>query len=193
MKKRSDYSRSAQLVTTAFWLSLVLGVPGGISLQAQSICPNPPEYELLRQDEDYSYLRDPACRRDRWDALKYVPLGSRSDSYLTIGGEAREWYEVFRNYNWGLSPPKYNGYLLQRLTAYGDFHVNGRVRFFIQPMSAIEAGRKGGPRPVIDESKLWFEQAFADITVAGEKENSLVMRLGRQEFYSAQAGLWTQE
>jgi hypothetical protein len=29
---------------------------------------------------------------------------------------------------------------------------------------------------VIDESKLLFEQAFADITVAAEKENSLVMR-----------------
>jgi hypothetical protein len=52
-------------------------------------------------------------------------------------------------------------------------------------MSAIEAGRKGGPRPVIDESKLWFEQAFADITLmkkAEAKEKSLVMRLGRQEF-----------
>jgi hypothetical protein len=33
-------------------------------------------------------------------------------------------------------------------------------------MSAIETGRKGGRRPVIDESKLFFERAFADITVA---------------------------
>jgi hypothetical protein len=30
---------------------------------------------------------------------------------------------------------------------------------------------KGGRRPVIDESKLFFERAFADITVAAEKEN----------------------
>jgi hypothetical protein len=43
-------------------------------------------------------------------------------------------------------------------------------------MSAIGAVRKGGPRPVIDESKLFFEQAFADITVAAKNENSLVMR-----------------
>jgi hypothetical protein len=28
---------------------------------------------------------------------------------------------------------------------------------------------------VIDESKLFFEQAFADTTVAAKKENSLVM------------------
>jgi hypothetical protein len=164
-------------------LSIVLGVSGEMNLRAQSPCPDPPDYQVLRQNEDHSYLRDDACKLDRWDSVKYVRLGSRSDSYLTIGGEAREWYEGFRNYNWGLSPPKNNAYFLQRLTAYSDFHVNGRVRFFVQLMSAIEAGRKGGPRPVIDESKLFFEQAFVDITVAADKEDSLVMRLGRQEFY----------
>jgi len=79
-----------------------------------------------------------------------------------------------------------NGYLLQRLTAYGDFHVSRHIRFFAQLTSDIEAGRNGGPRPVIDESKLWFQQAFADITLSKGtegKENPLVMRLGRQEFY----------
>jgi hypothetical protein len=172
-----------RIVTAVLWLSIVLGGSGEMNLRAQSPCPDPPDYQVLRQDEDYSYLRDDACKLDRWDSVKYVRLGSRSDSYLTIGGEAREWYEGFRNYNWGLSPPKNNAYFLQRLTAYSDFHVNGRVRFFVQLMSAIEVGRKGGPRPVIDESKLFFEQAFVDITVAADKEDSLVMRLGRQEFY----------
>jgi len=70
--------------------------------------------------------------------------------------------------------------------AYGDFHVSRRLRFFAQLTSNLEEGRNGGPRPVIDESKLWFKQAFADITLAKgaeEKKNSLVMRLGRQEFF----------
>jgi hypothetical protein len=186
MKKRRDYSRSVRIVATAFWLFLVLEGPGGISLQAQATCPNPPEYQLLRQDEDYSYLRDPACRQDRWDYLKYLRLGSSGDSFLTIGGESREWYEGFRNALWGVGPQDGNGYLLQRLSAYGDFHVSPRVRFFAQLTSDIEAGRHGGPRPVIDETKLWFEQAFADITLAkgaDGKENSMVMRLGRQEFH----------
>jgi hypothetical protein len=169
----------------AFCLLLVLAVPRGISLQAQSKCPTPPKYKLLRQDEDYSYLRDDACKLDRWDFLKYVRLGSSDDSFLTVGAEAREWYEGFRNANWGVGPQDDNGYLLQRLSAYGDFHVNPHIRFFAQLTSAIEVGRNGGPRPVIDESKLWFEQAFADVTLekgADEKENSLIMRLGRQEF-----------
>jgi hypothetical protein len=186
MKKRRDFSRSAQLVTTAFWLSLVLGVPGGISLQAQSTCPNPPQYGLLRQDEDYSYLRDPACKRDRWDSLKYLRLGSSGVSFLTIGGEVREWYEGFHNALWGMGPQDGNGYLLQRLSAYSDFHVGRRIRIFAQLTSNLEAGRNGGPRPVIDESKLWFEQAFADITLAKGAEGkakSLVVRLGRQQFH----------
>ncbi len=186
MKKRSDCSFSARLIVTAFWLSIVLMGPGGISSRAQSTCPNPPEYELLRQDEDYSYLRNDACKRDRWDALKYVRLGSSDDSFLTIGGEAREWYEGFRNFLWGVGPQDDNGYLLQRFMVYGDFHVSRRLRFFAQLTSNIENGRNGGPRPVIDESKLWFKQAFADITLAKgaeEKKNSLVMRLGRQEFF----------
>ena len=106
-----------RIVAAVLQLSIVLGVSGEMSLRAQSPCPDPPDYQVLRQDEDYSYLRDDACKRHRWDSLKYVQLGSRRDSYLTIGGEAREWYEWFRNYNWGLSLPKNNGYLLQRLTA----------------------------------------------------------------------------
>ena len=123
MQKRREYSRSAQLVTTVCWLFLVLGVPRGISLQAQSTCPSPPEYEVLRQDEDYSYLRDPACEQDSWDSLKYVRLGTSADSFLTIGAEVREWYEGFRNALWGVGPQDDNGYLLQRLSGYGDFHV----------------------------------------------------------------------
>src|SRR5262249_17142479 len=171
MKKRSDYSRSARLVTTTIWLSLVLVASGGISLQAQSTCPNPPEYEVLRQDEDYSYLRDPACRRDPWDPLKYVRLGAGGESFLTVGGGAREGDEGFRNCLWGVGPQDGNGYLLQRFMAYADFHVSHRIRFFAQLTSNLEEGRNGGPRPVIDESKLWFKQAFADITLAkGAKE-----------------------
>lgn len=197
MKTWNDYSRSARLIITVFWLFLVLLFPGEISLnaqsqpqskkqsQSQSQCPNPPEYQPLRQDEDYSYLRNEVCRRDRWDALKYIRLGSSDDKYLIIGGEAREWYEGFRNFLWGIGPQDDNGYLLSRLSAFGDFHVKPRLRFFAQLTNDIEAGRNGGPRPVIDEDKLWFEQMFADIALkkpAKEKRDSLVLRIGRQEF-----------
>jgi len=72
--------------------------------------------------------------------------------------------------------------------------VHGVWRLSCEPSPSVlcatheqyRSGRNGGPRPVIDESKLWFKQAFADITLmkgADGKENSLVMRLGRQEFF----------
>jgi alginate export protein len=207
MKTWNDYSRSARFFTKALWLSMFLLFPGEISLQAQSQtqpqtqpkgqsqsqskCPDPPEYQPLRQDEDYSYLRNEDCKRDLWDPLKYIRLGSSDDKYLTIGGEAREWYEGFRNFLWGIGPQDGNGYLLSRLSAFGDFHVKPRLRFFAQLTNDIEAGRNGGPRPVIDEDKLWFEQAFADITLWKKEEekkgaepnkDSLVLRVGRQAF-----------
>ena len=183
-RKSSGCSSFVKLVLAVYWLSLILGIPSGISLHAQSICPSPPGYEVLPQDEDYNYLRNPACKQDSWDSLKHVRLGNSDDRFLTIGGEVREWYEGFRSALWGVGPQDDNGYLLQRLSVYGDFHVSRRIRLFAQLTSNIEAGRHGGPRPVIDESKLWFEQAFADITLAKgtSKEKSLVVRLGRQEF-----------
>ncbi|HEY3618977.1 MAG TPA: hypothetical protein VGK96_19370, partial [Candidatus Sulfotelmatobacter sp.] len=66
------------------------------TLFAQSICPvSPPPYGLLRDDEDYRYLKNPTCRQDNWDRFKYVPLGSNEDRFITVGGEVREWYEGF--------------------------------------------------------------------------------------------------
>src|SRR5258705_17076 len=153
------------------------------SVFAQSACPDiPPPYGLLRQDEDYRYLSNPACGQEYWDRLKYVPLGSNEDRFLTFGGEIREWYEGFRNVSWGFGPQDDNGYLLQRLSTYLDIHPAPRIRFFVQLTSDIEAGRTGGPRPVTDESKLFFEEGFADITLAKASNQSVVLRLGRQEF-----------
>jgi hypothetical protein len=154
----------------------------GDTVVAQTQCPTgPPAYALLRHDEDYGYLRNPACSNDYWDRLKYVQFGSDGDTFFTFGGEIREWYEGYRNASWGYGPQDTNGYLLQRLSIYSDVHAAPRVRLFVQLTSDIEAGRKGGPRPLIDESKLFFEEAFADVTLSKEPGEKLVLRLGRQE------------
>jgi alginate export protein len=161
-------------------LVAVLGVGNAV---AQTDCPtSPPGYELLRQDEDYRYLRNQACRNDFWDRVKFVPLRSNADAFLTIGGEIREWYEGYRNASWGLGPQDPNGYLFQRLSMYSDLHATSRIRLFAEITSDIEAGRVGGPRPVTDESRLFFEEAFADITLSKGRRAQLALRLGRQEF-----------
>jgi len=168
-----------RILCSGLWI--LLTVCG--TLFAQAECPKTPQaYGLLRQDENYRYLSNPACRHDYWDRLKYVQLGSNKDKFLTIGGEIREWYEGFRNASWGSGPQDRNGYLLQRISIYGDIHVARRIRLFVELTSDIEAGRNGGPRPVTDESKLFFEEAFADITLSRAHSDALVLRLGRQEF-----------
>ena len=35
-------------------------------------------YKLLREDEDWSFLRDPSLRQDFWDPIKYIPLRRNS-------------------------------------------------------------------------------------------------------------------
>src|SRR5690349_5659135 len=76
--------------------------------------PPRPDYKQLRYDEDWSLLRDRAQREDHLDAIKYIPLGHREGWYLTLGGEARPYYEWFRNEDWGDAPEDRSGFLLQR-------------------------------------------------------------------------------
>jgi hypothetical protein len=146
--------------------------------------PGPPPYKLLRYEEDYSYLRDPSRRTDFWDPIKYIPLGSHEDWYLSIGSELRERYEFYHEANAGAVPPNAinNGYMLQRYLLHGDLHLGPYFRFFGQLMVGMEDGRIGGARPDIDRDAFDVHQAFADIVLplAGERD-TLTARLGRQE------------
>jgi hypothetical protein len=59
-------------------------------------------YDLIRSDENWSFLRDPALRQDFWDPIKYIRLRSGQDDwYLSIGGEVRLDFERIGNDNWG--------------------------------------------------------------------------------------------
>jgi hypothetical protein len=78
------------------------------SAHAQSV----PAYSILRENEDWSVLRDKSLRQDIWDPLKYIRLGSE-DWYLTIGGEVREVFEQVGNDNWGKQPYT-NAFFLER-------------------------------------------------------------------------------
>ena len=131
---------------STFWTFILCMAP--ISAWADTACPAPPPYALLRQDEDYSYLRDAKCRRDFMDPIKFIPLSTQKDQYLSLGGDVREWYEAFQNANWGFGPQDKNGYLLQRISAYADWHLGDGIRLFGQLSSETEDGRNGGPRCV---------------------------------------------
>jgi hypothetical protein len=143
----------------------VFAVLNAVSSRAASGCSSAPRFSDTRYDDDFSYLRDPACRNDFWDSLKYIPLDARGDWYLSLGGEIRERYERFHNPQWGQLPQSPGGYALQRYMLFGDLHLGEDVRIFAELMSDWENARIGGPRAQIDEDQLDFAQFFVDLTL----------------------------
>jgi hypothetical protein len=173
-----------RMKTTTYLLAVFTLFPVAPHLFAQSAdTDHVPEvnrkYQLLREDEDWSFLKDPKLREDFWDPIKYIPLRrSADDWYMTVGGEAREVWEQIGNDNWGESP-YWNGYLNERYMSYFDMRYGRHVRTFVELKSGLNSFRRGGPRP-IDEKKLDFQVAFLEVgTSSGQY--SIHLRVGRQE------------
>jgi hypothetical protein len=170
--------RMFPIIAAACFLVAVLPARAQSDPVAASAIPDR-SYQLLSEDENWSFLRDSKLREDFWDPIKYIPLRNRAnDWYLTIGGEAREVWEQIGNDNWGESP-FWNGYLNERYMVHFDVHYGKHVRTFVELKSGLNSFRIGSPRP-IDEKKLDFQAAFLELgTTAGE--NSANLLVGRQE------------
>jgi hypothetical protein len=136
-------------------------------------------YELLRSEEDWSFLRDPGKRTDIFDPIKFIPLDEEGRIYLTLGGEARIRYEYFHDPDWGAGPDR-DGALLQRYMLHADLHAGPHLRLFGHLKSGLENGRAGGPEPP-DEDRLDLHELFIDGRLPLAAEDALVVRLGRQE------------
>jgi hypothetical protein len=136
-----------------------------------------PSLQPLRFEEDWSYLADPSRRIDALDRLKFIRLRKSKDWSLTLGGEVRPWGEYYRNELWGDGATD-NAYFLQRFMMHADIRLGENARFFGQLKSAIEEGRKGGPRGA-DEDHFDIHQAFWEFRI--KKSKGQYIRLGRQE------------
>ena len=167
----------------ALWLT-------GAHLCAQTVQPaarsgsdnERPAYALQRDQEDWSFLRDPLEAARRVGSDQFIPLSVHGDSFLSLGGEWREQFNRFDNDQWGLVPDDTSGYLLQRYMFHADVRIGQSVRGFVQIKSGLETGRASGPRPT-DEDRLDLHQAFVDVSVGRAAQSPvLTFRLGRQEF-----------
>ena len=159
---------------------LITRAPVGAQSISSAI-PDAPDrsIKLLREDEDWSFLANPANRQDFWDPLKYIRLRSgNNDWFMTISGEAREVWEQIGNDYWGQAP-NWNGYLNERYVLGFDIHYGKHVRTFVDFKSGINSFRYGGPRP-IDEKKLDFQAAFLQVGTA-EGQNFIELRAGIHE------------
>ncbi|HYL62856.1 MAG TPA: alginate export family protein [Candidatus Methylomirabilis sp.] len=154
-------------------LLCVLGLTPVASGQCQK---DRPALQMLRYDEDWSFLEDSSCVREPLDHIKYISLG-RQDWFLSVGGEIRYKYENYDNPGFGTDLATPNGYILQRYLLHTDWHFGRHVRFFAQFQSGLEEGRNGGPR-LTDEDVADLHQAFFDIS---NSSRTFVLRIGRQE------------
>jgi hypothetical protein len=146
--------------------------------------PSPPPYTLLRFNEDYSYLADPAKRTDPFDFLKYISLSAKdAQSYISLGGDFREYYQDFTYPGFGVAGnPSREDYVLQRIDLDVDLHFDEHWRFFTQGISGYEWG-SDVPSPPVNQDPADLQQAFLDFrlntTTDGDPPQYLVVRAGR--------------
>lgn len=144
--------------------------------------PHPPPYTLLRYNERYLWLADPARRTDFLDAAKYLALDDRDPRrHLSFGGEFRLRHETFANAGFGIADGSPDtSVLLQRIALHADLHVDERLRVFAQVLSAVQHGDRDEASP-INENPVDLQQAFADYTFGDTTANGrrLIARLGR--------------
>lgn len=168
-------------VIRAVLVSLVVGLNATSGSAQQSPEPDTaPAYKMLRYEEDYQYLRDPAKRSDFWDPIKYIPLGPFG-WFLSLGGEVRERFEDYSAANFGVPGKSGEGYLLHRVLLHADLHAGDYVRAFVQLGNQLAPGKDVAAPPYLDRFDV--QQAFLDIRVpvAGDAVGDPDLRIGRQE------------
>jgi len=123
-------------------------------------------YQILRYNEDWSFLKDPSQRTNFFDPLKFIPLNDSKDIYLTLFGDER-----LRNVNESTQNVKAKtsatNFLAVRTDFGADLHVTPYFRSFVELVSAYDLGndfRIGGTRglPAAFQNPLDLLQAFVE-------------------------------
>ncbi len=145
-----------------------------VDMQAQQI----PPFKLLRQEEDYSFLRNDSSASG-YHRMKFIPLSANRQIYISLGGEVRFQYFYAKNENWGDGSQDKDGYILNRLLVHADLRLDNHLRLFTQLQSST-AGSRVDANPV-EENPLDVHQAFAEWQ--GRSGNTIIsISAGRQEF-----------
>src|ERR1700751_5653604 len=142
-------------------------------------CPDAPKnFPLTTYDEQLQYLATPASRTGLLDSIRFIPLSRDNENYyVSFGFWIRERGEYVSNPNWS-DKPAGNAYLMQRYFLHTDLHLGERFRFFGELASSLVNGRNGGPRPSLDEEKMYVHQGFFDLGLWKSGRDSLTLRAG---------------
>ena len=141
-----------------------------------------PKYHFLRFHEDWSvYKNIPKSKRtDFFDPIKYIPLNSEGDIYLSMGGRARVRMENWSDF--AFSPANDDTFVVGRVFLHADLHLTNFARFFIEGKFASASGRTlPGERRTLDVDEGELQQAFLDIAVPLSGQTKFTFRVGRRE------------
>lgn len=134
---------------------------------------------LLRFDEDYSYLQDPAAVSGPLDPYKFIALDSDRDSWLTLLGGERLYFD-HNNMNVVKSPASSTNEFEARTTVGADLHLGSHFRFYLEGISGQYVGPTNVPGST--SANLGVYNAFAEVMdqIDGTQYG---VRAGRQEFW----------
>lgn len=76
-----------------------------------------------RWQEDWSVRKNPCVPREPLDSLKYIPLGGNPYSYLSMGANLRERFEISEAPFFGGGPARSDSYPIQRAQVHADAQV----------------------------------------------------------------------
>jgi hypothetical protein len=158
------------------------------STWAQDAAPNPsiipqtrPIIMTNRWEENWVALSNPKLRTQPFDSLKYIPLLPNDPySYLSFGLTIRERFEDNDAVNFGIGHIPDQAYLLQRVQAHADLHLNENWEVFAQ----LEDDRAYGKKYLTsaDQDQLDLRLLFLAYTTTFSNGSTLKARIGRQDF-----------
>ena len=168
-------------------LALYLSLTG--VLKAQTPDPTPldapqpgvrPPLSPFPRFEDWSFLRDPSLRIDRYDRLKFIPLNDSGTNYLTFGLENRTEFQYLNNNDWGAGPQNVTGDVLERLMPDIDLRLGDHARVFVTLAFNEFTGQY--PRPEIDKDIADGHEGFVEFgTNLHDPHPGWDVIVGRQE------------
>jgi len=136
-------------------------------------------YNYSRWAEDWSALRDPAKRKDGVDRLKFIPLDSAGDIYVTLSGEARVRSNETTNPNLVNTEAMRQDFL--RLVGGADLHLGKHFRVYGEILHGGLSGINLGTVSGTQRNGLVVLQAFAEASDRIQ-DVDVGVRYGRQEF-----------
>jgi hypothetical protein len=155
----------------------------GISMAADddTAITKPRPIPRARWSEDWSGFMEnaPLTSQKGWRPDKYMALGTKGDSYLSIGGEYRLAYELYDDADMGISDVGLQDAVQHRFALHGILMIKDTVRLFAQFGYARVGDREGGKK-TIDETDLDIWQLFVDYRFHLSPGKRFVVRMGRQ-------------